>query len=715
MIEPAESSGKAPATSTSQPDPSSVSALLALRSQLHSIGSARTAGGLAEFISSLRPDQDADSAEILDFVAALKGIGDQRSTSTKPSSNQRPPIAPDGDSTHPTRLVTSANETWENWGIIDDVNTFATGELFTRKMFRPTTASELSSAILQAESEQTTIRALGSGWSFSDAVLPQSAPTNLAEFVMETLDKFFGTPYAPLFDSYGYAIDTSELTANLQDLLPGIVAEGVKCNNLFFNEAGITIDALNDRLNQQSPPLAMPTLGGSGGQTIAGAISTGTHGADFDRAPIADAVRAMYVVAAEGSHHWIEPKSHQFTDPSKIHATFPDIAMDNIHYDDDLFHAAIVSMGSMGAIYALVLGVVPQYALIQFNLWSTWENLQEIGGAELSRVAHGAAFPELASFLDSLYPRGSEPFPYSRALQVVVNPIKNDDGTHNCYATIRFELPMEWLPEGMTLPAGVVPGNLGTLTLADMKNAIESSPDFGFPQKVAFAFANISGDTLPEQAQSLINFCKSYNYYWAVRAVIDMIMQKTFPQYTLDGQPPNPQIDLGYKVMTGNVYGTVTFGLLGVTSIEPAFPFKDAINYVNSALAQFDQGIPNNIFPAGYLSLRASGPTSALLGMQQFGELPTDQRDTDEFPNVTGSVEVSLLGNGDDFGVIESLERMALTQGGILHWGQSNGLMNGLDVQERFQPAITKWKAARQQLDTKGTFTNLFMQRCNLV
>ena len=92
--------------------------------------------------------------------------------------------------------------------------------------------------------------------------------------------------------------------------------------------------------------------------------------------------------------------------------------------------------------------------------------------------------------------------------------------------------------------------------------------------------------------------------------------------------------------------------------------------------------------------------------------MPTNQRDTDEFPNVTGNVEISLLGNGDDFGVIQQIEALALEQGGILHWGQSNGLMNDLDVHERF-PELSKWKEA-QQLLGGSTFVNLFMQRCGL-
>jgi hypothetical protein len=74
--------------------------------------------------------------------------------------------------------------------------------------------------------------------------------------------------------------------------------------------------------------------------------------------------------------------------------------------------------------------------------------------------------------------------------------------------------------------------------------------------------------------------------------------------------------------MTGNIYG-ITLPPGGATSIV-AFPFVNAIEYVSSALAAFDAGIPNNIFPAGYLSLRACGPTAALLGMQTIWRAAND-------------------------------------------------------------------------------------------
>ncbi|MGG7569801.1 hypothetical protein [Streptomyces sirii] len=52
---------------------------------------------------------------------------------------------------------------------------------------------------------------------------------------------------------------------------------------------------------------AFPRLGGAGGQTVVGALSTGTHGGDWDRPSLADAVVALRLVADGGKRYWIEP------------------------------------------------------------------------------------------------------------------------------------------------------------------------------------------------------------------------------------------------------------------------------------------------------------------------------------------------------------------------------------------------------------------------
>jgi hypothetical protein len=47
--------------------------------------------------------------------------------------------------------------------------------------------------------------------------------------------------------------------------------------------------------------LVLETMGGSSGQTLAGAISTGTHGGDIFMGPLADCVLAIHLVGAGGT------------------------------------------------------------------------------------------------------------------------------------------------------------------------------------------------------------------------------------------------------------------------------------------------------------------------------------------------------------------------------------------------------------------------------
>lgn len=98
---------------------------------------------------------------------------------------------------------------------------------------------------------------------------------------------------------------------------------------------------------------AFHTLGGAGGQTVVGALSTGTHGGDFDRPPVADCVVALHVVADGGQHYWIERSNKDrtpFTDETKLRALYGDPKYGgpgnfNVIYDDDVLRAARIQVG----------------------------------------------------------------------------------------------------------------------------------------------------------------------------------------------------------------------------------------------------------------------------------------------------------------------------------------------------------------------------------
>src|SRR5262249_12618716 len=132
---------------------------------------------------------------------------------------------------------------------------------------------------------------------------------------------------------------------------------GPTLNHLVHVEAGIKVEDLMQFLDRNT--LAPFTMGGASGQTLEGVISTCVHGSDFDRGPIPDKVRAIHLVGPDGMQHWIEPENMPITSQQPLaDALGPDVT---IHYDDDWFDTALVSVGALGIIYSVVFEVTPQY------------------------------------------------------------------------------------------------------------------------------------------------------------------------------------------------------------------------------------------------------------------------------------------------------------------------------------------------------------------
>jgi len=186
------------------------------------------------------------------------------------------------------------------------------------------------------------------------------------------------------------------------------------------------------------------TLGGAGGQTVVGALSTGTHGGDFDRPPVSDSVVALHVVADGGKHFWIE-RSHRdrtpFTDEAKLRALFGQARFGGpenfeVIYDDAVWRAAVVQVGRFGAVYSAVLRVVPQYGLREQLAQSDWESVRS----------------QIADPTSQLFtPAGTET-PH-RFLQIAINPIPSTNGTtHLCGITKRWTALLDQVPLSPMLP-----------------------------------------------------------------------------------------------------------------------------------------------------------------------------------------------------------------------------------------------------------------------
>jgi len=182
--------------------------------------------------------------------------------------------------------------TWQNWA--------GTASADPARRYWPHSTEEIAEAILAAAGAGLTVRALGSGHSFT-----------------------------PVGVTSGAALDISGLS--------GIVAADLE-SGLVTVRAGTTIRELNAALGTLG--LAMPNLGDIDAQTISGAISTGTHGTGARLAGIAAAVAGLDLVLADGS-----------------------VISCSAGKNPDLFAAARVSLGALGVISTVTLACVPAFTL----------------------------------------------------------------------------------------------------------------------------------------------------------------------------------------------------------------------------------------------------------------------------------------------------------------------------------------------------------------
>ncbi|MBS1869412.1 MAG: FAD-binding protein [Actinobacteria bacterium] len=246
------------------------------------------------------------------------------------------------------------------------------------EIVRPTTLAELVELVQRAERDGVTVRAVGSGHSWSDVALTTG-------FLVEThgLDR---CPPGP----------------------PPHLREGVDGERLVWTEAGIPLHKLNPLLHERG--LALSNMGGYDAQTVAGVLATSTHGSGIAFGPIADAVRSLDLVAVGGAVYRIEPADGP-TDPAAFAAAHPER---ELVQDDDAFHAVVVSMGCMGIVYGVMLAVEPAYCLREVRTLTTWAAVKR-DLLDPQRTVLGA----------------------HRHYEVLVSPYPDKDGQHTCLVTTR--------------------------------------------------------------------------------------------------------------------------------------------------------------------------------------------------------------------------------------------------------------------------------------
>ncbi len=182
--------------------------------------------------------------------------------------------------------------TWQNWARTEQVN--------PARIVMPGSTDEVAAEVKQAARDGLTVKAIGSGHSFTGVAVAPGV-----QLLPDRLDSV-------------HSVD--------------------RASGLVTVDAGIPLHRLNPLLARHD--LAMEILGDIDRQTIAGAVSTGTHGSGARFGSISTQVRGLEVVLADGT-----------------------VVQCSAAERPELFEAARVSIGALGVITKVTLQCVPLYAL----------------------------------------------------------------------------------------------------------------------------------------------------------------------------------------------------------------------------------------------------------------------------------------------------------------------------------------------------------------
>jgi L-gulono-1,4-lactone dehydrogenase len=216
------------------------------------------------------------------------------------------------------------------------------------KKLRPQTLADVVAIVKDAAANRQRVRAVGSGHAFADV-----ARTDGAVLVNPVLlNDVREVDEATLKDAGAWKGD----------------------RRLVYAESGVVLRQLREELDNRG--LALINMGGYDGQTLAGTLSTGTHGSGITFGPLASFARAIILVTEQGVVLQLEPTAG-LTDPAKFSGVIDGVPV-TLKQDDDYFHAAQVAMGCLGVIAGYIIEVTPAFSISERRTSTTWAQVREL-------------------------------------------------------------------------------------------------------------------------------------------------------------------------------------------------------------------------------------------------------------------------------------------------------------------------------------------------
>jgi len=571
----------------------------------------------------------------------------------------------------------------------------------------PNALQQIVSAVIDGEASGGKMKAKGSNYSLSGAQVTD-------DFLISTdgLNMHLSQPHPVMIGGDGIALllDASRVAnpSYGDDLLQKIVRPGLVLppgNHLIHVEAGIKIKQLLADL--ASVNLALPTMGAGGGQSLAGALSTGTHGSDVQLSPLGDFVRAVHIVGPKGQEWWITPADNIVGGPNldALPGWCPDTW---VVRDDDWFRAALLTVGRFGVVYSMILEVPEQYHLLETT------NMSPGSSAGMQHILWSDTRAQLHASVNQGYdsggvfdaPHQGEPL---RFFSVLIDLAEGEQ----CWITRRWktddqsEIGISSDPTTDDILCSSNPVMVDLVIAATAVFQFLGGEDLAVPV-VGLVWASAVAELHTELLVMAANSETVADFLAKAFAKIASLTTELYG-------PVAPQLQslikrLGAVLLRGSqtdtrqgashrILDTHDYNRDGCSSGNSSEFFFDAQtqNYLLFIDAVLNKAQELSPVP-GYIALRFIRGSKALLAMERFP--------------LTVAIEIAVPRSlsEDNFPAFMSAMRdLAMQHGGIPHWGQEHKL-NPSQTEALYADGIDSWRWALAEMEGDGpqTFSSKF-------
>ncbi|MDQ3928718.1 MAG: hypothetical protein M3328_06170, partial [Chloroflexota bacterium] len=440
-----------------------------------------------------------------------------------------------------------------------------------------------------------------------------------------------------------------------------------------------------------------------------------------------DAVQAVHLVGAGGHQFWIERARFSdrvplpMCDPDALKATLSRHGNGGVEViqDDTALNAVLVSVGRMGIIYSVVLKVVRGYGLEETRHRRHWQDVQR----------------ELLDPSSSLFSQ--------RFLQVVLNPLPRRPGAaHSCWVVQRraipipHPLPASWQGRvrrgvpgaaGASSPIDKPPDTLYARACASSSLASLLGRGAVLAQLAAIGArlwrrtgvalgASILGAGLAGLALGyrgslgdvVAGICNMVARTGNSR-LLSWILEAFLAADQTELTEARPLRDFSYAVLDRYNYADQAC-ITGGDALEVAFDASTAtwLKFINESLFVRTQQLVEGSLTgqpsacAGYVSVRFTGRTRALLGIQRW-----DRTCIIAIAGLKGFKGLASL--------LDALEADAVAMGATVHWGQRNNLTR--TQVEASYPDLPTWREVLRRVSAHGnlqSFSTAYSRRTGL-